>query len=146
MKTTSVHAFLWVFAVVTALSCRKEKNAPVSKMEVLTRQAWLYDEYGIDQNRDGIIDNPIGLEACAYDDLITFHNDGSGTLDQGADLCDPGFPQTQSFDWKFYNNETQLEYGGEMHTILTLDETQLSIYTEEDSGGTPVRYMLTYRR
>lgn len=145
MKTTPVHVTVLVFAALTLLSCRKEKSIS-QKERFLTLESWQYHQFGIDENLDGEIDIHNGFEDCAKDDLIKFNAGGNGLFDQGAMLCYPTFPQIQDFTWQFQNNETQLEYGGAIHTILALDETQLAIYTEEDNGSGPVRYILVYKR
>lgn len=146
MKTTSVQLSLLLLAAVSLLSCRKETVNSAANVHLLTQASWSYDEFGIDQNLDGLIDIPEGFEDCAMDDLVKFDTGGSGNFDQGASFCYPDFPQSLPFDWSFQNNDTQIEYGGTLHTILTLSETQLAIYTEEDNGGSAVRHILVYRR
>jgi hypothetical protein len=145
MKTTSVHVIVLFFAALILLSCRKEKLFS-QKEKLLTQEGWLYDQFGIDENLDGQIDIQDGFEDCAQDDLVKFNTGGTGLFNQGTMLCYPTFPQTQDFTWQFHNNETQLEYGGTIHDILVLDETQLAIYTEEDNGSGPVRHILVYKR
>lgn len=145
MKTKPVHFTVLFFAALILLSCKKEKL--VSQNErLLTMESWNYHQFGIDENLDGQIDIQDGFEDCAQDDLVTFNAGGEGLFDQGIMLCYPTFPQTQDFTWQFHNNETQLEYGGAIHHILALDETQLAIYTEEDNGSGPVRHILVYKR
>ncbi len=111
----------------------------------LTQQFWQYDQFGIDEDLDGEIDIDEGFDVCAEDDLVKFDNGGVGHFDQGSQLCYPGHPQTLPFTWQFLNNETQIEYGGAVHTILELDQNQLKIYTEETDGSTTSRYILIYR-
>jgi hypothetical protein len=145
MKTKSVHALLLLCTVIGFISCRKE-SAPVSvNVRLLTEQSWNYAEFGIDQNLDGQIDIPENLDNCMLDDKVKFNTNGSGSFDQGSDKCYPEFPDIQTFDWTFHNNETQIEYGGTVHSILTLDEDQLTIYTEENDGSTTVRHLLVYK-
>lgn len=145
MKTKSVHVLLLLGTVMIFLGCRKENNAVSAKLRLLTADSWTYDQFGIDQNRDGLIDIPETLENCIKDDVVIFNADGSGSFNQGANMCYPEFPQSQPFDWQFLNNETQIEYGGATHTILELDETQLAIYTEESDGSSVVRHILIYK-
>lgn len=145
MKTTSVQVIVLFFAILTIVSCRKEKTVS-QKEQLLTQENWQYHQYGIDEDLDGQIDIHIGFEDCAQDDLVIFNAGGKGLFDQGTMLCYPGFPQTQDFTWQFHNNETQLEYGGAVHNILALDANQLVIYTEESDGSSLVRYILVYKR
>src|SRR5688500_14088583 len=130
MKTRSVHVILMICIVMSFISCRKETVVSVN-MRLLTERSWSYDEFGIDQNLDGQIDIPQSIQNCAKDDLVKLNANGSGSFDQRANLCYPEFPQSQPFDWQFHNNETQLEYAGTVHTILTLGENELAIYPEE---------------
>lgn len=144
MKAKSVHVLLLLCAVIASFSCRKEKMIS-SNVQLLTRQSWTYNEFGIDQNLDGQIDIPTEIEPCTQDDLVTFYGDGSGSFDQGSNMCYPEFPQSSPFNWQFHNDETQIEYGGTIHNILTLDENQLTIYTEENDGVSTVRHILVYK-
>ena len=132
------------FAALILLSCSKEKLYS-QKEKLLTQENWQYHQFGIDENLDGEIDIETGFEDCAEDDLVKFNTGGKGLFAQGTMLCYPTFPQTQDFTWQFHNNETQLEYGGAIHTILNLDEGQLKIYTEENDGSSTVRYLLIYK-
>jgi hypothetical protein len=145
MKTKSVHVLLLLCTVMIFLGCRKETNAVSANLRLLTADSWTYYQFGIDQNFDGLIDVPTNLQNCAKDDLVAFNAYGSGSFDQGTDICYPEFPQSQPFDWQFHNNEKQIEYGGTIHTILELNENQLAIYTEETDGSSTVRHILIYK-
>jgi hypothetical protein len=92
-----------------------------------------------------MIDIVEGFEECAQDDIVKFNSGGSGSFDQGSNFCYTGYPQSMAFDWKFQNNETQIEYGGTVHNILQLDEEQMAIYTEESDGSSTIRHILVYR-
>ncbi len=143
MKITSVHVLLLLCTAISIFSCRKEITASPNT-NLLTERSWTYGQFGIDQNLDGLIDIPQNFETCALDDEIKFNTNGSGSFHQGDNLCYPDVPQSQPLEWKFHNDETQLEYGGTVHTILALDEEQLAIYTEEIDGTSTVRHMVVY--
>lgn len=146
MKTTSAYVLLLLCIVISSVSCRKQTEAPVSgNVRLITEQSWAYEQFGIDQDLDGIIDIPENFETCMLDDEVKFNTDGSGSYAQGNDKCYPDFPDMQTFEWTFHNNETQVEYGGALHHILTLDENQLTIYTEENDGSSTVRHILVYK-
>lgn len=144
MKTRSVHVLLLLCTVVVFLSCKKEKTLN-SNEQLLTTAAWQYDQFGIDENLDGQIDEPEIISDCTKDDIVKFNTGGSGSFDQGANRCYPDFPQSTPFEWQFLNNETQIEYGGAVHNILVLNDEELRIYTEEDDGGATVRHILVYK-
>jgi hypothetical protein len=146
MKTTSVHVLLLLSVVTVFISCRKKIDIAASRAQLLTQESWAYDQLGIDQNHDGQIDEPETVEDCAQDDLITFNANGIGSFHQGAVLCYPSSPVSQSFEWSLQNNDSQIEYGGTVHNIIELNETELSIYTEESDGVSTVRHILTYKR
>jgi hypothetical protein len=145
MKTSSAYVLLLLCTVIGFLSCKKETDRASMNEQLLTEASWSYEDFGIDQDFDGDIDLPVDLQNCAKDDFVIFNGNGSGSLNQGANLCYPEFPQSQSFDWEFHNDETQIEYGGTVHTILALDEAQLAIYTEELDGASTVRHILVYK-
>ncbi|RYF98919.1 MAG: hypothetical protein EOO02_17970, partial [Chitinophagaceae bacterium] len=79
----------------------------------ISASTWKYDKAEIDANKDGTADTPVPagyLEACETDNLITFKVDGTGTIDEGANKCDPSDPQSVGFSWTFKNNETILNF------------------------------------
>lgn len=144
MKTIPVQVLL-LSAAISMGSCKKEKTVS-RNTTMLTQLSWQYDRRGIDENLDGEIDIAGSFEDCALDDQVKFNANGNGTFNQGTDLCYPGFPQIQSFDWQFVNNETQIQYGGALHTILQLSQNEFSIYTEEENGSETIRHILVYTR
>jgi|ADGO01.1.fsa_nt_gi hypothetical protein len=143
MKKRFVHVLLLLCTVLIFFSCKKEKGFS-AKEQYLIKAAWLYDQFGIDENLDGQIDTEEDIADCSKDDIITFNAGGTGSFDQGADLCFPDFPQSTPFEWRFLNNETQIEYAGTVHHILALNQTELRIYTEENNGNNTVRHILVF--
>jgi hypothetical protein len=144
MKKKLTHLCWLIVFVSAAFACKKDKPG-ADYTALLVRQPWKYDVMGADYNKDGKIDFQTTLAPCLSDELIYFFEDGNGLLDQGANLCYPAFPQTQAFTWQLLNNNTQLEYAGATYTILQLDETHLTVYTDEFVGDETIRQIARYK-
>lgn len=107
------------FSILLISACNKDdddKPASPTKTEMLTSQAWKYDNGGVDQDRNGTIDFTFAstglLQPCILDNTGTFKADGTGTADEGPTKCSTTAPQTSSFTWSFQNNETELSVLG----------------------------------
>jgi hypothetical protein len=90
-----------------SIACTKTADSP-SNTTLITASAWKYSSSGIDNDKNGTIDTdlPAGtINACDKDNIVTFKNDFTGILDEGATKCDPALPQTSTIIWKFNNNE-----------------------------------------
>ena len=118
--------------------CSKD-DAPSgpSNTELIVSAAWKYNNSGVDVNNDGFIDAPVPpgyILDCDKDNTLTFKNDGTGTLDEGSNKCDPTNPQTSTFTWSFTNGDTHINFpiavltgfNGDLK-ILKLTSTELNL-------------------
>lgn len=144
MKNKRAQLFWATALVLFAFACKKDKAA-ADLTTLLVTEPWKYDVRGIDHNKDGKIDTELSLQDCLSDELIYFYPDGSGMVDQGANQCFPGYPQTQEFTWQLLDNNKQLEYAGATYYLIQLNETHLVVYTEEFVGAETVRYIVRYK-
>jgi hypothetical protein len=123
---------------MTFISCKKDKNEPKSKTQLLTAHTWVYNEYFTNYNQANTIlqykkgksNNMLNLN----NDVLTFKADGTfSRIDYMG--------QPQSGTWQLLNNETQLSTieGGVTHTsnIVLLNgntfvwhDVPLGIYAE----------------
>jgi hypothetical protein len=98
------------------LSCKKKKDEPPTKTEMLTSSSWKYESGGIDQDRNGTVDFTFEstglLQPCILDNTGTFSSNGTGVADEGATKCNTTAAQTTAFTWNFQNNETELQVLG----------------------------------
>ena len=104
------YAFVVLSIGFVVFSCQKDKDKGQSKTELLTSATWRYDTVAIDYNKDGKPDMPVpasAIDACNFDNTITFKTDSTGILDEGANKCS-GNAQTTTFKWWFKENETVL--------------------------------------
>lgn len=133
-------------SILVSASCSKNESAGSTKTELLVSAPWKYNDAGLDVNKDGFIDTglpPGYLYDCDKDNTITFKNDGTGIIDEGAVKCDPANPQTTPFTWTFKNGETVINFptavlpniSGDV-TIHTLTSTEL-VLLKEINIGTP---------
>ena len=129
-----------VLALVVAsslISCKK--NGVTSKTEFLTQKAWKYEAYGLDVNKNNVIDaSENELVTCESDDTYAFSANGTVTQTDNAQKCDPNDPATITLPWMFKNNETEIDLFGHTAIITTLNDTKLEVYMNEPdgSGGT----------
>ena len=104
------YAFVVLSIGFVVFSCQKDKDKGQSKTELLTSATWKYDTVAIDYDKDGKPDMkvpPDAIDACNFDNTITFKTDSTGILDEGSNKCS-GNAQTTTFKWWFKENETVL--------------------------------------
>ena len=133
--------------------CSKD-DAPSgpTNTELIASAAWKYNTSGVDVNNDGFIDAPVPtgyILDCDKDNTLTFKNDGTGTLDEGANKCDPSSPQTSAFTWAFKNGETYINLSAPLMTglngdlkILKLSSTELNLSKEVVIGTSAPIYVI----
>ena len=96
----------FVAMALFTIGCSKDKgnDGASERMTLITSAAWKYDNAQIDYDKNGTPDMglPPGLlEDCDKDNIITFNNDGTGTIDEGSTKCDMGNPQSVGITWEF---------------------------------------------
>jgi len=132
---------------ITIVCCQKSndaKNNDTSKMSLITRAAWKYEDAGLDANKDGQKDTelpPGFVMPCEKDNLLTFKSDGTGILDEGPTKCDAGNPQTAAFTWSLKNEETIINFsetvfGGIKGDVMlkNITSTRMEIHKEINIG------------
>ena len=147
MKITLIPATL-LFLCAAVSSCKKSSDSPPEnnkpKLELLTQSAWKYDLIGLDDNKDGTIDVP-DASPCKMDDVFTFKTNNSCTIDEGANKCASGNPQTWDFSWTVNQDTTQITFTSNIFSILKLDDQVMKLYLDENLGGTMHRFMIIYK-
>lgn len=138
-----------VMAVIcVGTACKKNKDDDKSRMELVTSAAWKYDKAMIDGNGDNKGDTDVpasALESCDTDNTITFKNDGTGVIDEGATKCSASDPQTVNFSWAFSNEEKAINipsglfpgFSGDVN-ILVLSSTKLQVQKVVTLPGIPL--------
>ena len=139
-------------SILIQSSCSKDEDSGPSKTELIVSGAWKFNKSGVDVNNDGFIDAPVPpgyIVDCDKDNTLTFKNDGSGTLDEGANKCDPANPQTSPFTWSFKNGETYINFSVPVMTgfngdlkIVKLTSTELNLSKEVIVGSSPPIYVI----
>jgi len=113
-------------------SCKKEKE-PKTKTELLTGGNWHVVAYTVDPaldwDGDGTDETDVipVMDDCVKDDFTTFHDDGTGELNEGATKCSDNDPQATPFVWQFQQDDTRLIVQGVSYLLESLTETQLVI-------------------
>jgi hypothetical protein len=109
------------------ISCSKKSDpdpAQPTKTDHITASAWVYDNAGIDQDKNGTIDLPLSVIApsviptCVTDNKITFSRNNTGSTDEGPLKCNTTDPQTSGFNWSFADNEANLNISNNISALL----------------------------
>lgn len=85
-------------------------NDVQAKVQLMTSATWKYDTAAV-ADKDGNPTQPLPpgiIEACDKDNTLTFKSDSTGVLNEGAQKCNSGSPQTTNFKWWFKENGTIL--------------------------------------
>jgi hypothetical protein len=108
-------ATLLLFTAASLTACKKDKDEEKqpekekTRMELITQKAWLYVDYGKDDNKDGILSKEESyVEACEVDDSFKFNTDGTLVERDNTNRCDPSDPESNTLKWTFQNNDTEL--------------------------------------
>jgi len=136
-----------ISSICLQCSCSKDDAPPgPTNTELIVSSTWKYNNSGVDVNNDGFIDAPVPagyILDCDKDNTLTFKSDGTGTLDEGANKCDPTNPNTSTYTWSFKNGETYINFPIALMTgfngdvkILKLTSTELNL-SKEVNIGTP---------
>jgi hypothetical protein len=144
MKTT-VTALLLLITFTLNTGCEKDDNNPPSGKTVterLTQQTWIFQEAGLDGDKNGTVDqqDPY-LQACRKDNLVTFNSNGTGVNDEGATLCNAGDPQTVPFVWTLSNGDKNLTVDNTTVTIHEITDNTMKVYFDTLVLGTTYRYL-----
>lgn len=146
--------FCLVVLSVSLLCCKKNSDsqtATPTKTDLISASAWTYQDGGIDNNRDGVVDAgssfsvllPSLVPACRTDNLLTFKKDNTGLVDEGSTKCTSTDPSQTSFNWNFVDNEASLTVSNNVFSlfngkskIVALSETSLSLTRDTVLSGT----------
>ena len=148
MKTIALKSItIGLFSSIIFLSCSKKNNNTKSQTELLTQKSWKFEMYGLDENNNGIIEEPEnGMLACEADDVYIFNANGTGVYAAGALQWSAGEPPTIDFGWTFSNNGTELAIFAAPEKINKLDENILEVYyIDQNSHGQPVKYIRRFQ-
>lgn len=125
-----------------SLSCKK-KDVEKSATQLLTQKAWTLVSYGYDHNANGIIDaTEESIRDCDKDNKYSFNTDGTGSYEDNTLSCGNGISE-MPFTWKLINKETTIDFLTGIVTILKLNNEQL-IISHNANSGTP-RYMEIFK-
>src|SRR5688500_12114377 len=144
MKVIRILFFLLVaYSLNTA--CQKDDTPPPSTKSVaerLTQQTWIFQEAGLDGDKNGTVDqqDPY-LQACKKDNLVTFSANGTGVNDEGATVCNAGDPQTIPFVWSLSNGDKNLTVDNTTVTIQEITDNTMKVYFDTLVLGTTYRYL-----
>jgi hypothetical protein len=131
--------------LVLLMSCEKDRdNADEKKTatQLLTKKEWILTGAGFDDNNNGVLDpSENTIQDCQKDNSYIFKPTGTGSLHDNALSC--GVPVNNNFNWRFLNNETQIEIVTEKLFVFRLNENEMIL--SPDLPNLTVDYILTYR-
>lgn len=114
--------------ILSIPACQKDDNtpAPKTKTQLLTQSSWTFEK----ATAGAFGDVSAQIPACYKDNVFTFVSNGTGNVNEGANVCAPS--TAGAFTWAFLNNETTLNIsatlfpgGSSTFTIVSLTETNL---------------------
>jgi hypothetical protein len=124
-----------------------KKSSPITNTTLITKDKWKFSAAAV----AGVGDVTNQIPVCYRDNITTFFSDGSGTIDEGGNVCSP--PTTGIFSWSFQSNETILSMtnnlipgGTGTFNIVTLNETTLELSQETSliPSPTPLVISITF--
>lgn len=128
-RSTILAGCLALFMLVFS-SCDKDDNpAPTNKTktELLTQSSWKFEKA-----TSGGIDVSAVIPSCSKDNIATFSSNLTGTIAEGAEICDPS--SAGDFTWEFRTGETILyvsaaliPLGSNEFKLESLTETNLVV-------------------
>ena len=125
--------YLLLAGSLLALSaCSKKDDVAPGLQGLLTAKPWRISAYTTTITNAGVAttkDSYANMPACSQDNVFTFKNDHTLTVDEGATQCSPA-TAPDSFAWSFSNDQTQLLVANPDHTSPeTNDLLELSATT-----------------
>jgi len=148
MKTITLRlTTISFFSFILFISCSKKDDTVDHNTGLLIQSSWKFENYGLDENNNGAIeDGENGMLACEEDDIFTFNANGTGLFARGAVPCNMGEPATINFNWSLSNNGTELAIFAAPEKINKLDESILEVYyMDTNSQGQPVKYIRRFK-
>ena len=116
------------FIVACFWACKKSEAHVKTKTELATQSSWKLST----ASATGFGDITSQIPACYKDNTYTFVSNGTGTINESANVCSPS--TAGPFTWSFLNNETTLHLsatiftgGSSDFTIVSLTETNFVI-------------------
>lgn len=147
-KTLILVAIAASFFVIS--SCDKDDD-PVNKKALITANSWKISAMTIDPPIDflgiQISDMYAMMDACTKDDLMTFNEDGTYQVTEGATKCDESDPDiSESGTWGFNADETQITQTNTESTttfnVLSITSSKLKFSMSETEEGVTYLYSI----
>jgi len=126
-------------------SCDKTDEAPPTNTDRLTKSSWKFSSA-----KAGGFDVTAQVPACFKDNVMVFAINGTGTINEGANVCASPAPST--FTWTFQNNGTEINLntpivsgGSTVFTIVLLNDATLTVsQTMTIAPNPPANVELTF--
>jgi len=134
------------FATLVFTNCDKNDNPPPSNTDYITKSSWKFSTA-----KASGIDVTAQVPACFKDNTMLFVANGTGTINEGTNVCAPASPA--SFTWVFQNIGTQISMntpivsgGSGVFTIVLLNDVNLVVSQNMTipPSMTPVNVELTF--
>ncbi len=112
--------FFYIIGLLTIWSCDND-----DKMEVISIVGtWNQVDLKTDEDGDGIFTSVI--EDCQLDNTMTFEQDETYIIDEGATKCHEGNPQTTLGTWILSDNDTLLSLTDESGNTIETEVLELT--------------------
>jgi len=134
------------FTALSFSSCDKNDNPPPTNTDYITKSSWKFSSA-----KASGVDVTAQVPTCFKDNTILFVANGTGTINEGANVCAPASPS--SFTWVFQNIGTQINLstplvsgGSGVFTIVILNDVNLVVSQNMTipPSMTPINVELTF--
>ena len=133
------------FTTLLFSNCDKTDDAPPTNTDYITKSSWKFSSA-----KASGIDVTAQVPACFKDNVMVFAINGTGTINEGANVCASPAPST--FTWTFQNTGTQINLnttivsgGSTLFTIVTLNDATLVVsQTMTIAPNPPTNVELTF--
>lgn len=133
-----------ILLTATFASCKKKEDKKL-KMTLLTQKEWVFAKAELKQGNGSWQDDSQNVDACDKDDKVNFKTNNTFDLNQGTLKCNPNGPQIETGTWAFLENETKLNFDGDVNTIDQLDENNFALTTTVSFNGITITYKITFK-
>ena len=126
-------------------NCDKTDDAPPTNTDRITKSSWKFSSA-----KASGIDVTAQVPACFKDNVMVFAINGTGTINEGANVC--ASPASSTFTWTFQNNGTEINLstpivsgGSGLFTIVLLNDATLTVsQTMTIAPNPPTNVELTF--
>ena len=135
---------LLIFSILLIfISCQKQDRIVFpheTVTDLLTQQQWSIKAAGFDDNLNGHVDlTENQLTDCQSDNTYTFNKGGSGSIQEGGEICSPA--NDLLFTWALQNDDKEIVINHQRYFIVRVTDDELVLKVDAPMD---VEFLLRY--